>query len=76
LVEQTDRTGEQIILGDLNLHHPWWGGPGIPTQHDASDIIIELIQERRMELLVPERDPEREISCIGESKRGRNGGNG
>ena len=30
-----DATGEIILLGDFNCHHPQWGGPAVATEPEA-----------------------------------------
>lgn len=54
LRQQLQMPGQHIIVGDFNLHHPWWGGPSIPTQHDSADLLIEIVQEANMDLVLPE----------------------
>ena len=34
-----------ILLGDFNLHHPFWNGPSRPTQHAAADQLLEIIDD-------------------------------
>ena len=46
------------------------GRTGIPAQRDASDILVESIQERRMELLVPERDPKEKSTALENPREG------
>ena len=39
--------GSDTLLGDLNLHHPRWGGPGVKAEPGARDLVA-LVQERGM----------------------------
>jgi len=32
---------EHIIIRDLNLHHPSWGGPLYPMQHKLADNLLD-----------------------------------
>ena len=54
LRQQLQMPGQHIVIGDFNLHYPWWGGPSIPTQHDSADLLIEIVQEANMDLVLPE----------------------
>ena len=40
-----------IILGDLNLHHPRWGGYFELTQHTCADKLTELTDKHGFQLL-------------------------
>lgn len=46
--------GEHVVLGDLNLHHPSWGGPSYPLQHKLADTLLDIVREADMELILPE----------------------
>ena len=37
VLHQLQDPGEHILLGDFNLHHPYWGGAGVRGQHEASE---------------------------------------
>ena len=45
--------GKHILLGDFNLHHPYWSGPSRPTQHVAADQLLELLEEKNFSLTLP-----------------------
>ena len=45
--------GEHILLGDFNLHHPYWSGPSRPTQHAAADQLLNLVAEKELSLALP-----------------------
>lgn len=45
--------GPHILLGDFNLHHPFWNGPSRPTQHAAADHLLDLVDEHRLSLALP-----------------------
>lgn len=34
--------GEHIIVGDMNVHHPLWGGPITDIDQEAEDLLIFL----------------------------------
>ena len=44
-------TGEKIIVGDFNMHHPAWCGPSRPTQHAAADQLIDVAGEANVTLI-------------------------
>jgi hypothetical protein len=41
---------DHIIVGDINLYYPIWGGPHIATKEEAEDFIQD-IDKADMELL-------------------------
>lgn len=45
--------GEHILLGDFNLHHPYWSGPSRPTSHAAANQLLELVEEKNLSLTLP-----------------------
>lgn len=47
------KVGEYILLGDFNLHHPFWSGPTWPTQHAAADALLDLIDDFDLSLTLP-----------------------
>src|SRR3981081_3537100 len=53
LSELLSKPGEHILLGDLNLHHPWWCGPRNPATHKAADQLIDTLQTHDMQLALP-----------------------
>ena len=42
-----------IMMGDFNLHHPYWCGLARPTQHAAADILLDIAQESLLTLATP-----------------------
>ena len=36
--------GEQILLGDFNLHHPFWGGAAVTSADEAADDLIRATE--------------------------------
>ena len=44
---------EHILLGDFNLHYPYWSSPSRPTQHAAADQLLELLEEKNFSLTLP-----------------------
>lgn len=44
-------TVEHILLGDFNLHHPYWSEPSRLTQHAAVDQLLDIIGAANMELI-------------------------
>jgi len=47
------RKREHIILGDFNLHHPWWSGPSNPTIHAAAESLVECLTLYEISLVSP-----------------------
>ena len=43
----------QVVLGDFNLHHPYWGGVGQLTQHKAADNLIDIASNHGLALVTP-----------------------
>lgn len=41
---------KHIVVGDFNLHHPYWSGPSRPFQHAAADQLLNIIEETDLEL--------------------------
>ena len=56
------RNSEQIMLGDFNLHHALWGGPGV-KQDDGADELIMIAEEFAMEQLLPAGTVTYEENC-------------
>jgi hypothetical protein len=52
-----EREGEHIVLGDFNLHHPTWCGVRNPTQHAASDTLLNNIYPYGLSLVSPKAQP-------------------
>jgi hypothetical protein len=48
--EAQSRYDDHIILGDINLHHPMWGGAHVKVDNEANKL-IELIDKLGLELL-------------------------
>jgi hypothetical protein len=44
--------GEQILLGDFNLHHEKWGGRGLRERHKLADLLIDATESRGLDLLL------------------------
>ncbi len=45
--------GEHILLGDFNLHHPFWCGPSYPHQHLLSETLFTLVRNADASLALP-----------------------
>ena len=43
---------KHIVVGDFNLHHPYWSGPSRPSQHAAADQLLDIIEEADLELVL------------------------
>jgi hypothetical protein len=48
-----NRSGEHIVLGDFNLHHPSWNNHGRFTYHASSDALLEWAARRQLKLTLP-----------------------
>lgn len=44
---------EHLMVGDFNLHHPLWTGPG-RHQHSEADELIDIIDTAGMHLITEE----------------------
>lgn len=44
---------EHVLLGNFNLHHPYWSGPSQLTQHAAADQLLDIVGTMNMELTLP-----------------------
>jgi hypothetical protein len=53
LTELLHNPGEHILLGDFNLHHPWWSGAQDPVRHEMADQLIDSVQLASLQLLLP-----------------------
>lgn len=47
-----NRNTQSILVGDLNLHHPLWGGEASPTD-PQSEQLISLLIDSNLQLLTP-----------------------
>jgi len=54
LREALKMPGEHIIIGDLNLHHPSWGGPSYPMQHKLADNLLDIVRDADLNLTLPQ----------------------
>jgi endonuclease/exonuclease/phosphatase family metal-dependent hydrolase len=50
VLRQWNRT-EQLVVGDFNLHHPYWGGFRVQRPDPEAEEIIELVDEHQLGLL-------------------------
>ena len=48
------QSGEHVVVGDFNLHHPMWTKPGYEHRHEEADQLVELATETGLELLLPQ----------------------
>jgi hypothetical protein len=53
LKETLQEPGEHLIIGDFNLHHPIWGGPGVNQWHTGAELVFELMEAFQLELITP-----------------------
>jgi hypothetical protein len=44
---------EHLILGDMNVHHPAWGGPGTKIDTEATEL-LEIVDRHEIELATEE----------------------
>ena len=54
LLDQVTQRGPTILVGDMNLHHPWWGGTRVQHTHQATWDLISTIQNLGLQLATPE----------------------
>ncbi len=46
------RDGEHVVVGDLNLHHPAWGGIHIPVMDSNSKDLLSVVEKFGLQLLL------------------------
>jgi hypothetical protein len=44
---------EHLLLGDFNVHHPWWCSPRNPATHLLASSLVELVSQANLDLLTP-----------------------
>lgn len=44
---------KHIVVGDFNLHHPYWSRPLRSSQHAAADQLLDIIKEVDFKLALP-----------------------
>ncbi|PIA82976.1 hypothetical protein CB0940_12191 [Cercospora beticola] len=45
--------GEHLLVGDFNLHHPFWGGSTVLVQHALADALIDITEQAQLQLTLP-----------------------
>lgn len=45
--------GEHLVVGDFNLHNPYWGGQRVRRSHAWSRKLIELMERESLDLTLP-----------------------
>ena len=45
--------GRHIVVGDFNLHHPWWCGATYAHQHRIADRLLGIMRDASVELALP-----------------------
>ncbi len=50
----SNATVNHVLLGDLNTHHPNWGGPRV-TPHCAFQLLLSLQELHNLSLPLPRR---------------------
>ena len=53
ILTEKGKNQEHILLGDFNLHHPYWGGTTCLTQDNMSDYLIDIATEANLQLTLP-----------------------
>ncbi|RAO74375.1 uncharacterized protein BHQ10_010387 [Talaromyces amestolkiae] len=53
LAHYTNPTSEHVIVGDMNVHHPAWGGPGTKMDTAATEL-LEIMDHHEIELATEE----------------------
>ena len=58
MIEQAlaEAKGEVILLGDMNIHHPRWGGRHIATEPQAEHL-LNAVEVEGLHLLTPPGEP-------------------
>ena len=53
LIDTLDQEGEYLTVEDFNLYYPRWNNPGRYTYYAIADELLEIIEERGIELELP-----------------------
>ncbi|KAJ5413841.1 hypothetical protein N7509_000468 [Penicillium cosmopolitanum] len=53
LPEHSDGSSRLMILGDFNLHHPWWGREGVKAEEEAEEL-LDLMEKLALDSWLPE----------------------
>ena len=53
LAEALIQPGEHVVVGDFNLHHPYWCGPFRVTQHAMADVLLNIGEQHDLEQMLP-----------------------
>ena len=51
--QQLAADAQHVLLGDFNLHNPFWDGVTRPTQHAAADQLLDIVEEFDLSLTLP-----------------------
>ena len=49
---EKSKADEHIVVGDFNLHHPYWTGASFDYQHCEVEVLLETLQENKLRLLL------------------------
>ncbi|EED11574.1 conserved hypothetical protein [Talaromyces stipitatus ATCC 10500] len=52
-IYRSSRTSAHLVLGDMNVHHPAWGGPGTKIDEQATKL-LEIMDRHGIELTTEE----------------------
>ena len=52
-VLEEDPEGQHLVVGDLNLHHPAWGGLDVEGDREAEQLLT-IMDEQQLALLLPQ----------------------
>ena len=44
--------GNHIIVGDFNLHHPYWGGRAVDQAHTGAELLLNQLRAGKLDLLL------------------------
>lgn len=50
---EEDPAGQHLVVGDLNLHHPTWGGLDVEGDREAEQLLT-IMDEQQLSLLLPQ----------------------
>lgn len=53
LAKALTQPGEHVIVGDFNLHYPYWCGPSRVTQHVTADVLLNIAEQYDLEQMLP-----------------------
>ena len=61
IAEVLGQGGPHLLLGDFNLHHPYWGGSRCFSRHAMSDTLVDIVTQAQMDMFTEPGTVTREV---------------